>query len=135
MGSCCFPTHSSSRGRPSCWRAGRGRTISRPERRGESMAKRILVALNLALATALVWSLLGGGAAYSAGHQVVTIAAPAFVGVPKSAHNDGLPNPKDGCAAPAPLMAGNEHFGDLDSAKGSFLAFVRFPDGAKVTRF
>ena len=35
----------------------------------------------------------------------------------------------------APLMAGNEHFGDLDSAKGSFLAFVRFPDGAKVTRF
>jgi hypothetical protein len=99
------------------------------------MRRRLPIALNLVLATGLAWVLLGLPSAHTAGQQVVTIAAPAFVGLAKSTHNDGNPTPADACATQVPLTPGDEHFGDLNAAKGSFLAFVRFPQAVTVTRF
>ena len=80
----------------------------------------------------LAWMLLGSAAAHSAGTQTITLAAPTFVGVAKSMHNDGLAKPADACPAPVPLQPGDEHSGDLNGAKGSFLEFVRFPNAATV---
>jgi hypothetical protein len=99
------------------------------------MRRRLPVAINLVLATGLAWVLLGVSAGHTAGQQVVTIAAPAFVGLPKSTHNDGNPSPPDACGAQQPLTNGDEHFGDLNAAKGSYVSFVRLPDHSSVSSF
>ena len=97
------------------------------------MRKRMSVALNLVLATVLAWTLLGGAPGHSAGRQIITIAAPAFRPIEKSSHNGGLATITPACGAAQALVPGDEHAGDLNAAKGSFLAFLRLPDGAKVT--
>lgn len=92
--------------------------------------RRLSYTLNLALVTVLAWVLLGLPGAHGATLQYVNLPAPTFVGVPKSVHNNG--NAPDACPAQVPLVQGDENYGDLNAAKGSFLSFMRLPSGATV---
>jgi hypothetical protein len=106
---------------------------------------RLLVATNLALATALAWTLLGQPAASGAGApQVVAIAAPAFTPLGYSTHNGPSSsvcpkNPSGGGTfvphSPIDDTHSGESRGQLDNAAGSFAAFLRLPNGVTLTRF
>jgi hypothetical protein len=96
--------------------------------------KRISITLNVVLVAVLGAIALGVPGAHGAGVQLLNLPAVTFVGVVASAHNDGLAQPPDACPAPVPYQQGDEHFGDLNNAKGSFVNFVRLPQGATVSR-
>ncbi len=94
--------------------------------------KRVSIVLNLALLTALAWVLVGLPGAQGASLRYINIAAPTFEGVAGSVHNDGNASPPDACPAAVPLQQGDEHFGDLNASKGSFVNFVQLPNGVTV---
>lgn len=92
--------------------------------------KRISMVLNLVLVTVLALVALGVPGAHGAGITLTNLPAASFVGVPSSVHNAG--DASEVCSAQVPLVAGDEHFGGLGSAAGSFLNFVRLPQGVKI---
>src|SRR6266571_3788373 len=95
------------------------------------MGNRLSLGLNVLLAAVLVWAFLGQSPATgSTAPQLVNLPAPTFVPLPMSTHNDGV---ADVCGAQQALTPGDEHFGDLNAAKGSFEQFVRLPKGATAT--
>jgi hypothetical protein len=90
---------------------------------------RRLLAASLVAAT----SGLAAPAAFAATIQYTNISAPSFVGKNSSLHNDGVA--PDACAAQVALDVGQENRGDLQNAKGSFIANVVLPQGSTVTKF
>ena len=104
------------------------------------MAKRILIAVNLALATALVWSLLGqSGASGASGTRFLNLAAVGFTPLNYSTHNSN----STVCAAYQPQRNhvadqhdfNGENRGQLDNASGSFVHDIAPGQGVKVKSF
>jgi hypothetical protein len=71
----------------------------------------------------------GGESGAAAGAAHLTVAAPAFVPVQESTHNNMASSV---CGTFVPSQPGSENKGDLNAMKGSFLAPVSLPDGATV---
>lgn len=95
------------------------------------MSKRTSMLLNVGLVTVLAWIVLGQPAASGGGGvQYANFPVPAFAGREYSVHNA---TGASDCAAFVALQNGGENRGDLDNGEGSYFAFLRLPQGAKVT--
>ena len=94
--------------------------------------KRLGTVGTLAVVTFVAVMLLGPTGAHSAGVVQINMPAPTFQGLPKSVHNDGNASPPDACTAQVPLTQGDEHFGDLNNAAGSYEEAVSMPNAVSV---
>ena len=104
------------------------------ERKGLGMRSRLSIGLIVLLGSALMWGFLGKLPASGAGIHYINLAAPSFMGHDNSVHNSST-SVCAGGGAHIPLTIGDENRGDLQNAKGSFIQFVSFPNGATVTSF
>lgn len=95
------------------------------------MGRRLSIGLNFALATALIWALSGILPVEGASTQYANFVAPSFTSVEYSVHNSAG---SSACSSFAPSDQAGENQGDLDNGNGSYLANVRLPQGATVTR-
>lgn len=103
------------------------------------MAARISFGLNLVLASALAWMLLGVVPAEGGGNvRWLTVAAPAFEKMGYSGHNDAADHACGVYTAPKSPLVGpsenGENQGDLENGRGSYLHSVHLPQGAQVRR-
>lgn len=94
------------------------------------MARQILIGINLALATTLIWALSGIGPVEGAAVGYANFTAPTFTSVEYSSQNN---NSSSVCTAFAASDQAGENQGDLDNGNGSYLTNVRLPQGARVT--
>jgi hypothetical protein len=96
------------------------------------MGRRLPLAINLALASILAWTLLGQPAATPApAVRYQSYAAPAFTSVQYSTHNDGSKVCGQGANTAITDQQG-ENKGDLDNGNGSYLHAVNLPQGVTV---